>query len=117
MWIDSAKAPAIAGVLKLYNYLVERNFRIVFITARKVYQYDPTYKNLLGAGYTIFDTLIVKDTKYHGISSFKFKSDKRKELTEKGYLIAGTVGDQWSDLDGPYHGIQVKIPNYQYFIP
>ena len=117
MWIDSAKAPAISEVLRLYNYLVNKNFKIVFITARKVYQYDATYKNLLAAGYTIFDTLIVKDNKYHGVTSLKFKSEKRRELIEKGYLIAGTVGDQWSDLKGPYHGIQVKIPNYQYFIP
>ena len=117
IWIDSAKAPPISEVLKLYNYLLARNFKIVFITARKVYQYNATYKNLLAAGYTIFDTLIVKDNKYHGVTSLVFKSDKRKELTENGYSIAATVGDQWSDLDGPFHGIQVKIPNYQYFIP
>jgi hypothetical protein len=73
-------------------------------------------KNLDEVGYTEFDTLIVKDKKYYGIAALKFKSDKRTELTEKGYVIAGTVGDQWSDLEGPYHGIQVKIPDYQYFI-
>jgi acid phosphatase len=116
MWVDSAKAPAITEVQRLYNYLVKRNFRIIFLTGRKTYQYDETLKNLDEAGYTKFDTLIVKDKKYYGISALRFKSDKRTELTEKGYVIAGTVGDQWSDLDGPYHGIQVKIPNYQYFI-
>ncbi len=116
MWIDSAKAPAITEVLNLYTYLKERNFRIIFITGRKSYQYDATIKNLLNAGYTTFDTLIVKDKKYYGSTALKFKSAKRTELTSNGYLIVGTVGDQWSDLEGPYHGIQVKIPDYQYYI-
>lgn len=116
MWVDSAKAPAIPEVRELYNYLVKRNFRIIFLTGRKNYQYDATLKNLEKAGYLKFDTLIVKDKDYYGITALKYKSDKRTELTKKGYVIAGTVGDQWSDLEGPYHGIQVKIPDYQYFI-
>ena len=45
-----------------------------------------------------------------------FKSGKRVWLTEQGYDIVGTVGDQWSDLEGEYHGIQIKIPNYLYLI-
>ena len=45
-----------------------------------------------------------------------FKSTKRVWLTEQGYKIIGTVGDQWSDLEGEYHGIRVKIPNYLYLI-
>ena len=48
------------------------------------------------------------------MKSFEFKSAKRVELIELGYEIIGTVGDQWSDLEGPHHGIQVKIPNYLY---
>lgn len=116
MWIDSAKAPPIPEVLNLYNYLIGKNFRIVFLTGRKDFQYEATRKNLINAGYTEFDTIIVKDKKYHGMTILKFKSEKREELVRKGYTIAGTVGDQWSDLDGPYHGIQVKIPNYQYYI-
>ena len=44
----------------------------------------------------------------------EFKTAKRIELTKKGYDIIGTIGDQWSDLEGADHGIQVKIPNYLY---
>ncbi len=116
MWVDSAKAPAIAPVLDLYNYLLNRNFRIIFITGRKQYQYEPTFNNLVNAGYTKFDTLIVKGEGYSGQTAEKFKSEKRSELIKKGFEIAGTVGDQWSDLSGPHHGIQVKIPNYMYII-
>ncbi len=116
MWVDSAKASAIPGVLDLYNYLLKKNFKIIFVTGRKEYQYEPTYKNLVSAGYTQFDTLIIKGEKYSGQTAEEYKSDKRSELAERGYIIAGTVGDQWSDLNGPHHGIQVKIPNYMYII-
>ena len=116
MWVDSAKAPAVPEVLGLYKYLVNRGFRIIFLTGRKDYQYYATMKNLIKVGYEKFDTLIVKDKNYYGSLAVKYKSDKRTELTAKGYNIVGTVGDQWSDLKGPYHGIQVKIPDYQYYI-
>ncbi len=116
MWVDSAKAPAVPEVLDLYNHLIKKNFNIVFITGRKEYQYESTFKNLINAGYTKFDTLIVKGEEYSGKTAEMFKSAKRTELAENGYVITGTVGDQWSDLNGPYHGIQVKIPNYMYII-
>ena len=45
-----------------------------------------------------------------------FKSNKRGWLIKQGYEIIGTVGDQWTDLEGEYHGIQIKIPNYLYMI-
>lgn len=116
LWIERADAPAIPEVLRLYNYLIERNFKIIFLTGRKSIQCDATYRNLLSAGYTAFDTLIVRTSQYSGYTALSYKSAERTELTEKGYDIAGTVGDQMSDLDGPFHGIQVKIPNYLYLI-
>jgi acid phosphatase len=116
MWVDSAKAPAVPEVFGLYKYLVNRGFRIVFLTGRKDYQYYATMQNLIKVGYEKFDTLIVKDKNYYDSLAVKYKSEKRTELTAKGYDIVGTVGDQWSDMEGPYHGIQVKIPDYQYYI-
>lgn len=116
MWVDSAKAPAVTEVQNLYNYLVKRGFKIIFISGRKNYQYDPTKKNLISAGYKNFDTLIVRQPSEYNQTALEFKSEKRTELSSKGYEIVGTVGDQWSDLDGPFHGIQVKIPDYQYYI-
>lgn len=116
MWVDSAKAPAITGVQGLYNYLVKRRFKIIFLTGRKDFQYEVTRKNLIDAGYTKFDTLIVRQKKYYSMTALEYKSDERTQLVKAGYKIDGTVGDQWSDLNGPYHGVQVKIPDYQYFI-
>jgi len=115
-WLDDAKAPAIDGTKRLYDFLIKKGFKVAFITGRTEDYYTPTYNNLLYAGYTKFDTLIVRNASEGKLSALEYKSKKRVELTQKGYSIAGDVGDQYSDLDGPDHGIQVKIPNYMYII-
>jgi acid phosphatase len=113
-WELSAKAPAIPQVKSFYDYLIDRGFKIIFLTSRRNTEYDATYKNLIAQGYAKFDTLITRNENEYRVKSIDFKSAKRVWLTEKGYDIAGTVGDQWTDLEGPYHGIQVKIPDYLY---
>lgn len=115
-WNSELKAPAIKRVKDFYDYLLARGFRIIFLTGRNFPEYEVTYKNLKQAGYTQFDTLITQREDELKLKPTEFKSSKRVELTEGGYDIVGTVGDQWSDLEGPDHGIQVKIPNYLYLI-
>jgi len=115
-WVDEETVPAIPQVKKLYDFLTQRGFKIIFLSGRKEYNYNGTIRNLNSAGYTQFDTLIVRSRDEYEITAIDYKSSKRVRLTAKGYKIVGTVGDQWSDLKGEYHGIQVKIPNYIYSI-
>ena len=115
-WNAEMKAPAIKQVKELYDYLLSKGSKIIFLTGRNFPEYRVTYENLKRDGYTTFDTLITQMDNERNLSSTEFKSRKRVELTKKGYDIIGTVGDQWSDLEGPDHGIQVKIPNYLYLI-
>jgi acid phosphatase len=115
IWIEERNAPAIKEVKKLYDYLTGKGARIIFITGRKDYQYDATLENLNSEGFTIFDTLITKG-KNDPPKAVDYKSNKRIELTNKGYTIKGSVGDQYSDLEGPHSGIKIKIPNYLYSI-
>jgi predicted secreted acid phosphatase len=115
-WNAELKAPAISQVKELYDYLLSKDAKIIFLTGRNIPEYEVTYKNLKQAGYITFDTLITQREHEYELSALEFKSSKRKELVDRGYEIIGTVGDQWSDLKGPHHGIQVKIPNYLYLI-
>ena len=115
-WNTELKAPAIPQVKELYEFLLGKGVNIIFLTGRNYTEYDVTYKNLVQAGYTKFDTLITQREDEQKLKSQEFKSKKRTELTNKGYEIIGTVGDQWTDLNGPYSGIQIKIPNYLYEI-
>ncbi len=115
-WNAELKAPAIDQVKELYDFLLSKGSKIIFLTGRNLPEYDATYQNLKNAGYTVFDTLITQIGDEKKMKSREFKSSKRVWLTEKGYEIIGTVGDQWTDLEGEFHGIQVKIPNYLYLI-
>ena len=113
-WVLSAELPAIKQVKELYDFLKSKNVKLIFLTGRNFEEYDATYKNLISQGYTGFDTLIVRSEEQKKIKSQIFKSSVREELTKSGYDIIGTVGDQWTDLNGPYSGLQIKVPNYLY---
>jgi acid phosphatase len=115
-WNAELKAPAIPKVKELYDFLLSKGAKIIFLTGRNFPEYDVTYENLQRNGYTVFDTLITQIGDERKMKAKYFKSSKRAWLTEQGYEIIGTVGDQWSDLEGQHHGIQVKIPNYLYLI-
>jgi acid phosphatase len=115
-WVEEARAPAIPAVKRLYDFLINKGIRIIFITGRKEHHYEATGKNLQSEGYTQFDTLIVRMQNEYGKKAVDFKSKKREELTARGYNIIGNVGDQWSDLEGLYSGIKIKIPDYLYIV-
>ena len=115
-WNEELKAPAIKETQDLYFYLLNKGFKIIFLTGRNSSEYDVTYKNLIQEGYSGFDTLITQSKEDQKLKAQEFKSKVRTELTNQGYEIVGTVGDQWTDLNGPYSGIQIKLPNYLYEI-
>ena len=113
-WNAEMKSPALKPIKELYDYFVTKGVHIIFLTGRNFPEYEVTYQNLKKAGYTVFDTLITQIGDETKIKNKQFKNAKRIFLTKKGYDIIGAVGDQWSDLRGEDHGIQVKIPNYLY---
>jgi len=113
-WNAEMKSPALKPVREFYDYLIAKGVHIIFLTGRNFPEYEVTYQNLKNAGYTVFDTLITQIGDETKMKSRDFKNSKRVFLTKEGYDIVGTVGDQWSDLRGEDHGIQVKIPNYLY---
>jgi len=113
-WVLSAKLPAIKQTKELYDFLKLRNIKLIFLTGRNFEEYDATYKNLISQGYTGFDSLIVRNKEQKKTKAQTFKSNVREALTKSGYKIIGTIGDQWTDLNGQYSGIQIKLPNYLY---
>jgi acid phosphatase len=117
-WILSATAPAINQTLGLYQHLIQLGYRVVFLTGRTYDEADATATNLAQAGYTGYDTLIVRQPSEVNQTATVFKSNRRTILVEQeGYDVVGCIGDQWSDLHGPYTGYKVKLPNYIYWLP
>lgn len=115
-WVASEKAPAIRQVKQFYDSLVVWGFKIIFLTGRNETQYQATVNNLRKVGYTVFDTVICRNKAESDLTAQEYKTNKRKELTEKGYYIVGSIGDQWSDLLGGFCILQIKIPNHMYIV-
>lgn len=114
-WVNEASAPAIKPVKRFYDSLLKKNIHIIFITGRASDQYDVTVKNMKNVGYSTYDTIICKPPVFKGKKAVEYKSQTRKELSKK-YKIIGSIGDQWSDLNGGWTILQIKLPNYMYYI-
>ncbi len=115
-WVMSAMLPAIKQTKDFYDFLKSKGVKLIFLSGRQSEEYEATLINIIETGYTDFDTLIVRSEAERKLRASEFKSRKRKELTQKGYDIIICIGDQWSDLEGDYTGIKVKLPNYLYEI-
>lgn len=113
-WVNRAEAPPNKEVKRFYDYLRSKKIRIIFLSGRHEETYQATVKNLRSAGYTEYDTLIIRNDNELNMSASEFKSRIRKELAEKGYRIIANIGDQKSDFEGGYSGYVIKLPNYLY---
>jgi predicted secreted acid phosphatase len=115
-YIQEGSADVIPQSKRLYDWLVERDVHVIFITGRQYYSYENTYRNLVEQGYSKFDTLICKAKEELKTPSSEYKKSHRKRFSEKGYKIIATFGDQWSDLEGENTGLKFKFPNYLYLV-
>ena len=60
----------------------------------------------------VFLCACVRSPNETGTTALVYKSKKRTELNAKGYHIYTSIGDQWSDITGPYVGNRTfKVPN------
>jgi acid phosphatase len=117
-WINSAKAPAIPGTLRLYKEAQRLNVSVFFITGRADSERDATERNLREQGYQNWQQLYLRPAALSSKPVYVFKSGARAEVVAQGYRIVLNVGDQWSDDRGePQAEFFVKYPNPYYLIP
>ncbi|KAG4393016.1 hypothetical protein AAZX31_03G001300 [Glycine max] len=118
-WAMKGGCPAIPSVLRLFNILVNKGFKVFLLTGRDEETLGQvTRNNLHNQGFIGYERLILRSSAYKGKSAMKYKSDVRKQLQDQGYRIWGNVGDQWSDIQGDYLGNRTfKLPNPMYFVP
>ncbi|KAG9456498.1 hypothetical protein H6P81_001006 [Aristolochia fimbriata] len=116
-WAYQGRAPPLPASLKLYNELLQLGFQIVLLTGRAEDQRNSTVDNLLFAGYSSWERLILRGEGDLGIPAVSYKSRKRQELIADEFRIHGNSGDQWSDLLGwPMATRSFKLPNPMYYI-
>jgi predicted secreted acid phosphatase len=115
-WVHTGKAPAINQTLATYNMLVQRGYRVVFLTGRSHVVTDITAINLKRVGYVHYDLLITRSDAELNLTAAVFKTNRRAQLAQHGYNIVANFGDQWSDVAGDCSGFRVKLPNYIYIV-
>ncbi len=113
-WVKSAKAKAIPGVKKLYDYLISRKIKVIFLTGRTAEQCEATKTNLVNEGYTEFDTLICRTGNEANLKTIVYKSKIIEKLTGLNYEIIACLGDQPEDVKPSGCKLKILIPNYLY---
>ncbi len=113
-WVKSEQAKAVPAVKKLYDFLISKNVKVIFLTGRTAEQCKATLLNLKKEGYTKFDTLICRSEKEAKLKTEIYKRKELKKLAAKSYKIIACVGDQPADVSSPLCKIKILIPNYLY---
>ena len=109
----------IAGTLRVFKEAERDGVAVFFITGRPETQRADTAANLASVGYVGYRGLALRTVNHPaGETTTEFKSGERGKIVAAGYRIVLNVGDQWSDLNGPYAAEHsVKLPNPFYYIP
>jgi predicted secreted acid phosphatase len=117
-WINSAKAPAIPGTLRLFQEAQRLNVSVFFITGRAEAEREATERNLREQGFENWRQLFLRSPAQASQPMQVFKSGARAAIAAQGYRIVLNVGDQWSDDKGePQAEFFVKYPDPYYIIP
>ena len=110
-------ATTIDPVLSFYKNALQHNVAIFFVSGRPESTMKSTQTNLKNAGYNQWTALYLRPNTYNQNSNIPFKVQARKAITEQGYTIIASIGDQDSDLTGGYTEKTYKLPNPYYFVP
>jgi acid phosphatase len=94
----------------------ELGVAVFFISARPPNLRQATDRNLREQGYE-WTGLILLPEGAHFASAADFKAPERRKITEQGYTIVLSLGDQESDLKGGYAERTFKLPNPVYYLP
>jgi predicted secreted acid phosphatase len=115
--IKKANAPAIAPMLALYQDARRKKVAVFFVTGRRSNLKKATEKNLTEAGYTTWNGIYFRPKEDTNKSIIPFKTQVRSNITQSGYTIIASIGDQGSDLTGGYADKVFKLPNPYYYLP
>jgi acid phosphatase len=116
-WVETAKAPAIPGTLRLFNEARRLGISVFFITGRAEPERAATELNLHNQGFQDWQQLILRQSAQAKGTAQAYKSAARAAIQAQGYKLVLNVGDQWSDLKGaPEAEFSVKYPDPFYFL-
>ncbi len=115
--ILKADAPALAPMLELYKKARSEKVAIFLVTGRHPDLQKATEKNLKAVGYTTWNGIFFRPTEDKSQSVVPYKTQVRSVITNDGYTIIASIGDQKTDLIGGYTEKTFKLPNPFYYLP
>ena len=95
-WVNKKIATKIPGSLEFINYAKSKNVKIVYLSNRRVENYDPTKENLVNIGYP-FD----EDTLMLLRDETSDKTARRNTLND--YEIIMLLGDNLADFNSVFY--------------
>ena len=117
-WVNSAKAPAIPGSLRLFKEAQRLGVAVFFITGRPEAEREATERNLRAQGFENWQQLFLRTAAQSSGPVEVYKARTRAAVIAEGYRIVLNVGGQWSDDKGePQAEYFVKYPDPYYFLP
>ena len=99
-WVHKKMAEPIPGALEFYNYADSLDIEIIYLSNRRVENYEPTKSNLISAGFP-FDNNTVMLLREEDSN----KAARRKQLSN--FNIVLLLGDNLADFDERFY----KQPN------
>ena len=96
-WVNKQIATSIPGSLDFYNYAKSLGVEIIYLSNRRVENYEATKSNLVNLGFP-FDTstiMLLRD-------ETRDKSERRSSL--KDYEVIMLIGDNLGDFDSDFFG-------------
>src|SRR5262245_15897985 len=115
-WQALGRSTALQPTLQLARRAKAVGVAVFFMSGRSRGLREGDERNLGEQGYQ-WDQVIIFPEGARFTSAVDFKAPERRKITERGYTILLTMGDQESDLAGGYAERTFKLPNPVYFIP
>ena len=110
----AADEPAIQPTLDLYQQALQNDIAVFFVTGRNDALREATIQNLHSAGYLSWTGIEFRSEK---IPTIAYKTAARSKISQQGYTIIASIGDQDSDLIGGFAQRTFKLPNPFYYLP
>ena len=91
-WVNNQEATPIPGALDFFNYVEDQDIEIIYLSNRRVENYEPTKANLISAGFPFDDQTIMLLRDKDGN-----KESRRQQISN--YNIILLLGDNLSDFN------------------
>jgi acid phosphatase len=115
-WQALARSQALVPTRALAQRARELGVAVFFISGRPPNLREATERNLREQGYQ-WTGVVLLPQDAHFKSAVDFKAPERRRISEQGYTIILSMGDQESDLRGGFAERTFKLPNPVYYLP